>query len=105
MWSFSLPSNAETLLSAARSAADAHLVILSFTGNAILPVNVKDWVKRWARLANSQNSALVTLVDQKAKFSTATGMHSYLRRVLEAHKIGFFPHRVSGSPVRISHPE
>jgi hypothetical protein len=52
---------------ARRSAADANLVILSFSGIIELPARVKDWIERWARFANSQNSALVTLMDHKAK--------------------------------------
>ena len=52
---------------ARRSTADANLVILSFSGIIELPARVKDWIERWARFANSQNSALVTLMDHKAK--------------------------------------
>ena len=85
-------------------AADAHLMILCFSGNTALPANVKDWVRRWARLANNQNSALVTL-DQKARASNSVATHSYLRRILDAHKIDFFPHGLSGSALRVSRPE
>ncbi|MGA7904516.1 MAG: hypothetical protein WCA06_17910 [Terrimicrobiaceae bacterium] len=105
MWSFSVLGSPQTLVLAARSAADAHLVILCFTGNTTLPANVKDWVRRWARLANNQNSALVTLVDQKARSGTAIATHSYLRRILDARKIDFFPHGFSASALRISRPE
>ena len=105
MWSFSVLGSPQTLVVAARSAADAHLVILCFTGNTTLSANVKDWVRRWARLANNQNSALVTLVDQKARSGTAIATHSYLRRILDARKIDFFPHGFSASALRISRPE
>ena len=97
MWSFSVLGSPQTLVVAARSAADAH--------NTTLPANVKDWVRRWARLANNQNSALVTLVDQKARSGTAIATHSYLRRILDARKIDFFPHGFSASALRISRPE
>ncbi len=103
MWGFSVLRDPQSLVLAVRSAADAHLVILSLTGNAILPANVKNWVERWVKLASNQNSALVTL--HKAKSGTATETHSYLRRIVEPHKIDFFPHCTSGSAFRMSHPE
>ena len=104
MWSFSVLGSPQTLALAARAAADAHLVILCFPGNTGLPANVKDWVRRWAKLANNQNSALVTL-DQKTRASNSVATHSYLRRILDAHKINFFPHGLSGSAFRVSRPE
>jgi len=103
MWSFSLLGDPETLLSAARSAAHAHLVILSFTGNAVLPANVKDWVQHWVRLGKDQSSALVTLVDHKAKSGMVDATYSFLRRIIEPRKIDFFPHCTSA--LRMSHPE
>jgi hypothetical protein len=68
-----------TMPIARRSAADANLVILSFSGIIELPARVKDWIERWARFANSQNSALVTLMDHKAKVAATAATHSYLR--------------------------
>jgi hypothetical protein len=101
MWSFSLLSDLQTLLLAARSAADAHLVILSFTGRALLPKEVKDWVQHWMRFATDQSSAMVTLVGQKAKSSVILETYSYLRRVLMTHKIEFFPHCTAPSAFRL----
>ena len=100
MWSFSMLAEPQTLHLAARSAADASLVILSSTGATELPARVKDWVERWVRFANSQNSALLTLVDHKAKSGTAAATHSYLRRIVEARRIDFFPHCTSGFTLR-----
>jgi hypothetical protein len=100
MWSFSMLGDPQNVQLAARSAADANLVILSCSGIIELPARVKDWIERWARFANSQNSALVTLMDHKAK---AAATHSYLRRIVESRKIDFFPH--CSSALRMSHPE
>jgi hypothetical protein len=105
IWSFSLLDEPETLLLAARSAADAHLVILSFTGDAILPANVKDWVQRWVRLCKEENSALVTLVDHKAKSGMIAPTYSFLRRIIESRKIAFIPHSTAGFAFRINRPE
>jgi hypothetical protein len=105
MWSFSVLGSSQTLNLASRSAVDAHLVILSFIGNARLPASVKDWVKHWARIASSQSSALVTLVDPGARSVAAADTHSYLRRILETRKIDFFPHGLSHSALRTSRPE
>jgi hypothetical protein len=103
MWSFSMLAEPQTLHLAARSAADASLVILSSTGATQLPARVKNWVECWVRFANSENSALVTLMDHKAKARTVALTHSYLRQVLESRKIDFFPHCTSALPM--SHPE
>jgi hypothetical protein len=100
MWSFSLLGDPETLLLAARSAADAHLVILSLTGNKVLPANVKDWVQNWARLGKDQGSALVTLVDHKATAGMVTATYSFLRRIIEPRKIDFFPYSTAGFSLR-----
>ena len=103
MWSFSMLGDPQTLQLAARSAADANLVILSCSGIIELPERVKDWIERWARFANSQNSALVTLMDHKAKAAATAATHSYLRRIVESRKIDFFPHCTSA--LRMGHPE
>ena len=103
MWSFSMLADPQTLHLAARSAADANLVILSSTGATELPARVKDWVECWVRFANSQNSALVTLMDHKAKAGTVALTHSYLRQVVGSRKIDFFPHCTSA--LRMSHFE
>ena len=50
MWSFSMLSESQTLHLAARSAADANLVILSSNGATKLPATVKDWVERWGEI-------------------------------------------------------
>ena len=55
----------------------------------------QDWVERWVRLANNQNSAIVALVDHKAKSGTAAATHSYLRRIVEGRK------RTSGFALRL----
>ena len=73
MWSFSILGEPETFELAARSAADAHLLILSFAGTTHLPRTVKDWVERWVRIARHK-PALVTLTDQKA---TGRRWHGY----------------------------
>ena len=103
MWSFSMLGDPQTVQLAARSAADANLVILSCSGIIELPARVKDWIERWARFANSQNSALVTLMDHKARAAAAAATHSYLRPIVESRKIDFFPHCTSA--LRMSHPE
>jgi hypothetical protein len=105
MWSFSLLSDPETLLSAARSAANAHLVILSFTGNSVLPADVKDWARHWVKLGQDQRAALVTLVDHEAESGTLGASYSFLRRIIAPRKIDFFPHRAAGSALRLSRPE
>ncbi len=93
MWSFSALGTRQALQLAARSAARANLVILSFTGNAELPANVKDWVERWVNLlADSQDSAFVTLTDHQTPERTSVASHTYLRRIVEPRKIDFLPH-------------
>ena len=92
MWSFSMLGDPQTHQLAARSAAYAQLVILSFTGSIELPANVKHWVERWVSLVDSQDSALVTLTDHKANAGTSAATHTYLRRIVEPRKIDFFPH-------------
>jgi hypothetical protein len=52
-------------------------------------------------LPNNQDSALFTVVDHKAKSGTAAATHSYLRRIVEARKINFFPHCTSGFALRL----
>jgi len=103
MWSFSMLDDPRTVQLAARSAADANLVILSCSGIIELPARVKNWIERWARFANSQNSALVTLMDHKAKAAATAATHSYLRRIVRSREIDFFPHCTSA--LRMSHPE
>jgi hypothetical protein len=103
MWSFSMLRNRRTLQLAARSAAHANLVILSFTGNAELPANVKDWIERWVSLKDSQDSAFVTLTGHKPEENTSVATETYLRRIVEPRKIDFFPHR-SSAPSQI-YPE
>ena len=103
MWSFSMLGDPPTLQLAARSAADANLVILSCSGIMELPARVKDWIERWVRFANRQNSALVTLMDHKAKARTVALTHSYLHQVVGSRKIDFFPHCTSA--LRMSHSE
>jgi hypothetical protein len=97
MWSFWLLNDPQTRLLAARSAADAHLIILSFSGTASLPADVKTWVRQWLRLAGDQSAALVTLIDRKSKSEVISAIYSYLRRVTGPRKIDFFPHRTVGS--------
>jgi hypothetical protein len=98
MWSFSILSEPETFELAAGSAAEAHLLILSFSGTTHLPRTAKDWIERWVRIATHQ-PALVTLMDQKAPGKTGLATHSYLPKILESHRIDFFPHGASVSRV------
>ena len=102
MWSFSVLGDPETLRLAADSAADAHLVILSFSGRTELPAAIKNWVARWVRLAKHK-PALVTLMDPKAKAGPRAATHAYLRERLEANGIEFFSQ--STSVIRICHLE
>jgi hypothetical protein len=97
MWSFSILSEPETFELAAGS-AEAHLLILSFSGTTHLPRTAKDWIERWVRIATHQ-PALVTLMDQKAPGKTGLATHSYLPKILESHRIDFFPHGASVSRV------
>ena len=60
MWSFSILREPESLELAARSAADAHLLILACSGTTRLPSTMKDWLEQWARLATN-TPAFVTL--------------------------------------------
>ena len=53
MWSFAVLGDPETLRLATDSAADAHLVILSFSGRTELPAAIKNWIARWVRRAVS----------------------------------------------------
>lgn len=92
MWSFPMLSDFQTSELAVRSAADAHLVILSFAGKTELPSRIRDWIERWVRLAKRE-PAFVTLTDQKAGPNTTT--QAYLREILESHGIDFFPHSAS----------
>ena len=101
MWSFCLLSDTPTRLLAGRSAADAHLVILSFSGSASLPADVKTWVRQWLKLANDQSAALVTLIDRKSNSAVISAIYSYLRRATRPRKIGFFPHRTVGASLRL----
>jgi hypothetical protein len=94
MWSFSMLSDSRTSELAVRSAADAHLVILSFAGKTELPARIRDWIERWARLAK-RDPALVSLTDEKVGPNTTT--QAYLREILELHGIDFFPHNTSVS--------
>ena len=100
MWSFSMLRNRRNLQLAARSAAHANLVILSFTGNTELPAKIKDWIERWASLTDSQDLAFVTLTDHKPQENTSVATDTYLRRIVEPRKIDFFPHR-SSAPSKI----
>jgi hypothetical protein len=102
MWSFSILGESETFESAARSAADAHLLILSFEGTTHLPRTVKDWIERWVRIARHK-PALVTLTDQKATGRRATVTNSYLQKMMASHGIDFFPH--GASALRVLHLE
>jgi hypothetical protein len=103
MWSFSMLRNRRTLQLAARSAAHANIVILSFTGNAELPAHIKDWFERWVSLTDSQDLAFVTLTDHQPQENTSIATDTYLRRIVEPRKIDFFPHR-SSAPSQI-YPE
>ncbi|HEY5777674.1 MAG TPA: hypothetical protein VIT00_02990 [Terrimicrobiaceae bacterium] len=103
MWSFSVLGDQKTHRLAVRSAADAHLVILSLVGNAPLPPSVMDWVERWSWLVGQRNSALVTLMGDKKIAETVAETHAYLHRILGSRKIDFFPH--STSVLRMSHLE
>jgi hypothetical protein len=102
MWSFSILGESETFELAARSAADAHLLILSFAGTTHLPRTVKDWIERWVRIARHK-PALVTLTDQKATGRRATVTNSYLEKMMASHGIDFFPH--GASVLRVLHLE
>jgi hypothetical protein len=88
---------------AVKSAANAHLVILSLSGNAGLPPNVKNWVERWSWLAGDRNAALVTLTDAKKNAEATAETHGYLGQILGSRKIYFFPH--STSVLHVSHLE
>jgi hypothetical protein len=98
MWSFSILSEPQTFELATSSAADAHLLILSFAGTAHLPRTVKDWIERWVRIA-THKPALVTLTDQKATGKRVIATDSYLQKILGSHGIDFFPHGASTSRV------
>lgn len=102
MWSFAVLGDPETLRLATDSAADAHLVILSFSGRTELPAAIKNWVARWVRLVKHK-PALVTLLDPKAKVGTRAATHAYLREMLAAYGIEFFAQ--SAPAIRICHPE
>ena len=98
MWSFSILSEPETFELAAGSAADTHLLILSFSGSTNLPRPAKDWIERWVGIA-THHPALVTLMDQKAAGKRGLATHSYLQKILGSHGIDFFPHSASVSRV------
>lgn len=102
MWSFSVLGDPKTLRLAADSAADAHLVILSLSGRTELPAVIRNWVARWVRLVKHK-SALVTLLDPKAKAGPRAATLAYLREMLEANGIEFFPQ--STSTIRLCHLE
>ena len=97
MWSFSILSEPETFELAERSAAEAHLLVLSFAGTH-LPRAIKDWIERWVRIAKHK-PALVTLTDQRASGKAGTATHAYLEKILGSHGIDFFPHGASASRV------
>ena len=93
-------SDGRTRELAVRSAADAHLIILSFAGKSELPSRIKEWIERWAPLAK-RDPALVTLTDQKTGANATS--HTYLREIVEMHGIDFFPH--SNAIPRVGHRE
>lgn len=102
MWSFSILREPESFELAARSAADAHLLILACSGTTRLPSTMKYWLEQWARLATN-TPAFVTLTNQKANARVGPAMHSYLQKILTPHGIHLFPH--GGSVSRVLHLE
>jgi len=102
MWSFSILREPESFELAARSAADAHLLILACSGTTRLPSTMKYWLEQWARLATNK-PAFVTLTNQKANARVGAAMHSYLQKILTPHGIHLFPH--GGSVSRVLHLE
>ena len=71
-----------------------------FTVNAVLAANAGlQWML--CGLPSNQNSALVKLVDHRAKSGAAAAANSYPRSILETRKIDFLPRCTSGSALHL----
>lgn len=91
MWNFVVLDLPQIARQAVEYAVDADQVILSMAGTHELPGSVKDWLERWVRHTQRKNPALVTLFPCHARHDIKTATHSFLRQVVAAGPVRFFP--------------
>ena len=92
IWNFEVLAVPEIGDLAARAAAQAALVILSFHGRAELPPEIREWIQRWPELTSSNDPALVALLDEPKTRRGASSTLAYLRSVADRNGIHFFMH-------------
>jgi hypothetical protein len=92
IWNFEVLAVPEIGDFAARAAAQAALVILSFHGRAELPSEIRDWIERWPELISYNDPALVALLDEPKTGRGASSTLAYLRSVADRNGIDFFMH-------------
>jgi len=92
IWNFEVLAVPEIGDLAARAAAQAALVILSFHGRAELPPEIRGWIERWPELITYNDPALVALLDGPKARRGASSTLAYLRSVADRNGIDFFMH-------------
>lgn len=93
--SFGVLASSEIRNSAARVAAQADFVIVSFRGKVGLPTEVKSWIQMWSRLIADRRAALIVLANKpRTKASTGASTLTYLRSIADRKGIAFFVHTV-----------
>jgi hypothetical protein len=92
IWNFEVLAVPEIGDLAARAAAQAALVILSFHGRAELPPEIRGWIQRWPKLITYNDPALVALLDEPKTKRAASSTLAYLRSVADRNGVDFFMH-------------
>jgi hypothetical protein len=89
LWNFPILAISQIGNLAVQVAAKADVVILSLSGDAGLPSEIREWIETWSRLIADNDPALVLLVDrhQTSKICAAV---SYLQEVADKAGIVFF---------------
>jgi hypothetical protein len=93
LWSFQVLAIPELRQSAIESAVQADFVILSFHGEAGLPVDIRDWIETWSGQIIGKGPALIALVDKPmTRDGTTASALSYLKDVAKRTEVDFFGH-------------
>lgn len=91
-WEFPTLESENTRRQAINEAAKAHLVILSFVGNAELSDFIKTWLECWVQRSATRGAVLIMLSDPQASLAHITRTRFYLHQVTKGSHVIFFPH-------------
>lgn len=92
-WAFALLRHDTLRECAAKEAANAEMIVLSYRGTTELPPHVKCWVESLPSRPQSGQGALVVLVKFPDGWAQAQPDISYLRQIAESRGLDFFCNR------------